>query len=81
MNWGGWVWGAVEEAGGWHREPFRAAREVAVVALGGRWAEPPILLGHSWLGAEYFLPRLADWMTWAEKRIFKKPTKYQMLLM
>lgn len=63
MNWGGWGCGGVEEAGGWHKEPLRAAREVAVVGFVGRWAEPPMLLGHSWLGAEYFLPRLADWMT------------------
>lgn len=61
MNWGGW--GGVEEAGGWHREPLRVAREVAVVEFVGRWAEPPMLLGHSWLGAENFLFRLADWMT------------------
>lgn len=63
MNWGSWGWGGVEEAGGWHKEPFRAAREVAVLEFVGMWAEPPMLLGHSWLGAEYFLPRLADWIT------------------
>lgn len=44
---------------------MRAAREVAVAVegLAGRWAEPPMVLAHSWLGAENFLPRLADWMT------------------
>lgn len=54
----------MEEAGGWHREPLRTAREVAAVAFVGIWAEPPMLLAHSWLGAEYFLPRLADWITY-----------------
>lgn len=53
----------MEEAGGGHREPLRAAKEVAAAALVGRWAEPPMLLAHSWPGAEYFLPRLADWIT------------------
>lgn len=60
MNWEGWVWAGVEEAGDWHREPLRAAIEVAQVGFVGRWVEPPMLLGHSWLGAEYFLPRLAE---------------------
>lgn len=61
MNWGG----AEAAAAGGHREPLRAAREVAVAVEGvvGRWAEPPMVLAHSWLGAENFLPRLADWMT------------------
>lgn len=54
----------MEEAGGGHREPLRAAKEVAAAALVGRWAEPPMLLAHSWPGAEYFLPRLADWITY-----------------
>lgn len=62
MNWGGWSCGGVEEAGGWQRELFLAAREVALVGFAGRWADPPMLLGQSWLGAEYFLPRLADWV-------------------
>lgn len=45
---------------------MRTAREAAAVALVGIWAEPPMLLAHSWLGAEYFLPRLADWITYRQ---------------
>lgn len=55
--------GGVEEAGGWHKEPLRAAREVAEARFAGRWADPPKLLGHNWLGAENFLLRPADWIT------------------
>lgn len=55
----------MEEAGGWLREPWRMAEEVVAVVFEGSWAEPPmLLLAHSWLGAEYFLPRLADWTTY-----------------